>query len=50
MKKELYRQDNPVVNDAFDRLAVNIHLKATRRIENISFADVNQVLVQQQLV
>lgn len=27
MKKELYRQDNPVVNDAFDRLAVNIHLK-----------------------
>lgn len=27
MKKELYRQNNPVVNDAFDRLAVNIHLK-----------------------
>lgn len=27
MKKELYRQKNPVVNDAFDRLAVEIHLK-----------------------
>ena len=27
MKKELYRQTNRIVNDAFDRLAVEIHLK-----------------------